>query len=392
MASPLNKMRVVSLEQAVAAPLASRHLADLGADVIKIEPPGGDFTRRYDSSVHGLSSYFVWLNRAKRSLTLDIKQPAGREILDKLLDRADVFLTNVTHAALERAELTSSAVRTTRSRLIYRTITGYGADGPYRDRKAYDLLLQGESGILQASGSVQEPAKVGVSLCDISAGMYAAMSILGALLGRNNSDADTSIDISMLECAAEWMGAPLYYYLGNEQQLPRAGMRHNLIVPYGPYLCGDGQFLNLAIQAEHEWQSFCEHVLSRSELATDMRFATNEARLVHREILEPLIEEIFSASNRETWIERLDQVRIAWGNVNDVRGLAAHEQLHARSRWSTVEVNGQPFEMLNHPMNLDGTTPRNEAVPTIGQHTQEILWELGYDAAGIEALHQASVV
>jgi len=169
-------------------------------------------------------------------------------------------------------------------------------------------------------------------------------------------------------------------------------MRHNLIVPYGPYLCGDDQFLNLAIQSDHEWSSFCEHVLARSELATDARFATNEARLAHREILESLIEEIFSASKRETWIERLDQAGIAWGNVNDVRGLAAHEQLHARSRWSTVEVNGQPFEMLTHPMNLDGTIPRNEPVPTIGRHTQDILRELGYDAAGIEALHQASVV
>lgn len=390
---PLTGIRVIALEQAVAAPLASRHLADLGADVIKIERPGeGDFARRYDSSVHGLSSYFTWLNRAKRSLALDFKQPAGTEILQKLLDGTDVFITNLTLAALQRAGLSKEVVQANRPRLIYCTISGYGDGGPYRDRKAYDLLLQGESGLLAATGSPQEPAKVGVSLCDISAGMYAAMATLGALVGRRNTGQGTSIDISLLESAAEWMGSPLYYYLGTGQCLARTGMRHSLIVPYGPYRCGDGQYLNLAIQNEREWLRFCELVLEHPALAKDSRFARNEERLAHRETLEPIIEGIFNGFTRSTLIERLKTAEIAWGDVNDISGLAAHPQLRARAHWSAVEVNGHPFQMLNHPMNLAEMPQRTDPVPSAGQHSEEILNELGYDAAAIATFRQAKVI
>ncbi len=393
MTFPLANIRVLALEQAVAAPFASRHLADLGADVIKIERPGeGDFARRYDSSVHGASSYFVWLNRAKRSLTLDFKSREGRALLDQLIDGADIFITNLSQDALERAGLTPAAVRATRPRLIYCAISGYGARGPYRDRKAYDLLLQGESGLLMTTGAPDAPAKIGVSLCDIAAGVYAVISILGALLSRAQTGNGAEINISMLEAAAEWMGAPLYYFLGSGKRLARAGMRHNLIVPYGSYRCGDGEHINLAIQNENEWTRFCEHVLQRADFVSDARFARNQDRLANRAALEALIEEIFARLNRAALIERLEQAEIAWGDVNEVNGLAAHPQLRALSRWFDVNVNGAPFEMLAPPLNIGEMPRRAEGVPNIGQHTDEILRELGYADARIHAWRQSGVI
>ncbi len=393
MTYPLTGIKIVALEQAVAAPLASRHLADLGADVIKIERPNhGDFARRYDGSVHGVSSYFTWLNRSKRSLTLNIKQAQGIEIIKKLLDNSDIFLTNLSQSALDRAGLNSDKVRANRSNLIYCSISGYGSDGPFRDRKAYDMLLQGESGILESTGTEDQPAKVGISLCDIAAGMYAAMAILGAILIKQNTGEGTTIDIAMLEAAAEWMGSPLYYYLGSHEKLRRTGMRHNLIVPYGSYRCGDGKFVNLSIQNESEWKSFCEIVLKQPELSDDPRFRSNELRFSNREIVESIIESSFSGSTRSELILELDLAGIAWGNVNDVEELANHPQLQARNRWLPGTVLGKPFDMLKHPMNIDGMLQRMEPVPGLGQHSADILKDLGYDDGDILNLKQLDVI
>ena len=390
---PLEGVQVISLEQAVAAPLASRHLADLGATVIKIERPGsGDFARQYDSSVHGVSSNFVWLNRGKQSLTLNFKKPAGREILEKLLDRADVLITNLSQRTLERADLLPEKVRSDRPKMIYCLISGYGASGPYRHRKAYDLLLQGESGLISVSGSPEQAAKVGVSLVDISAGVYAAMSILAALLHRNHTDEGTWIDISLLETSAEWMGSPLSYFLGSGRMLARAGTRHNLIVPYGPYRCREGAFINLAIQNQAEWRRFCEMVLERPDLVDDPRFTRNEDRLANRILLEPLIEGIFSEMDRRQLIQRLERAGIAWGDVNDVSGLENHAQLEARQRWSQILVNGSPFKVLNHPMNIIGMPTRASPVPTIGEHTSEILHSLGIDDERARSLREDEVL
>lgn len=390
---PLKGVRVISLEQAVAAPLASRHLADLGADVIKIERPGsGDFARRYDSSVHGVSSYFAWLNRGKRSLTLNFKEAMGREILEKLLDRADVFITNLTQNTLERADQTPEKVRANRPQLIYCLISGYGSNGPYRHRKAYDLLVQGESGLLSVSGSQEQPAKIGVSIVDISAGVYAAISILAALLQRQQSGKGTWIDIALLETSVEWMGSPLYYYLGSGKHLAREGMRHSLIVPYGPYRCGDDLLINCAIQNQAEWQRFCEIVLQHPDVAEDPRFARNEDRLANRTILEPFIEEIFAEISHQELIRRFEAARIAWGDVNGVEDLENHVQLASRERWFEIEVNEKPFKMLKHPMNIVGMPTRLDPVPTLGEHTNEILQALGYEEESVRELRKAAVV
>ncbi len=378
MSLPLAGLRVVALEQAVSAPLCTRHLADLGADVVKVErPDGGDFARRYDSVARGQSAYFVWLNRGKRSVVLDLKDSAERSMLDALLARADVFVHNLGPGAVDRLGLGWGTLHERWPRLIWCAISGYGIDGPYRDRKAFDLLLQGESGIIAVTGTPDQPAKVGISIADISAGMYAFSAILAALYERERTGEGRLIDVSMLECLAEWMMAPAYHQLYGGKAPERAGMRHNMIVPYGPYRVGDGSWVNLAVQTEGQWERLCAIVLRRPDLAADPRFRTNELRVRNRDLLEPLIEAALAEDTRRSVQERLDAADVPHGALNDLADLLAHPQLAARGRWLEVDSPSGPIRALAHPLNLAGLPRPAGAVPGLGEHTDEVRRELG---------------
>ncbi|MFN8524181.1 MAG: CaiB/BaiF CoA-transferase family protein [Chloroflexota bacterium] len=391
MSYPLHGVRVVAFEQAVAAPFCTRHLADLGADVIKIErPDGGDFARRYDSVVNGLSSYFVWLNHGKRSIALDVKQASGRALLDRLIETADVFVHNMGPGVVDRLGLGTDSLRARQPRLVTCEISGYGRTGPYSTRKAFDLLLQGESGLISTTGSPDEPAKVGISIADISAGMYAFSSILAALLRRERDGEGCHIETTMLDCLAEWMAAPAYYWMYGEKKLQRAGTRHNIIVPYGPYRVGGGQSVNLAVQNEGQWVRLCQVVLRRPELATDPRFATAEARVRHRDALEPLIEQILGQYDRPRVEQMLEEADVPFGSLNEVDGLVEHPQLAARHRWLTVQSEIGPLRAIANPFNLSDVPQRADAVPALGEHTEAVALELGYTAE--EARSLAAVV
>lgn len=373
---PLDGVRVVALEQAVAAPFCSRQLADLGADVIKIErPDGGDFARGYDRAVHGQATYFVWLNRGKRSIVCDLKEPAGLDVAHRLVARADVFLHNLAPGAVERFGLGYETLAARHPRLIWCGISGYGPDGPYRSKKAYDLLVQAEAGVLSVTGTPEAPAKVGISIADISSGLYAYSSILAALIQRGRTGRGERIDVSMLECLTEWLMPLVYKWEGTGQMPARVGLRHNMVVPYGVYACADGS-VNFAIQNEREWKRFCVEVLGRPEVAVDARFDSNERRLAHREALEPLIEEVFAGRTRATILAQLDAADIANASVNDVADVRRHPQLAARARWAEVATPGGPVSAFVPPHNLRGAAPSMGDVPALGQHTAEILAEL----------------
>ena len=374
---PLTGLRVVALEQAVAAPFCSRQLADLGADVVKIErPDGGDFARGYDEALDGVSTYFAWLNRGKRSVVCDLKTPAGLEILARLIARADVFVHNLAPGAVERLGFGYEDLASRQPRLVWCGISGYGPDGPYRDRKAYDMLVQAESGIVSLTGGPDTPAKVGVSMADIASGLYAHASILAALLRRGQTGTGGRIDISMLECLTEWMMPPIYWWHGSGQAPARMGVRHNMIVPYGAYTCADGAVM-FAIQSDREWRRFCELVLDAPMLAEDGRFTTNANRVRHRGELERLIDDRFSARTRADVLALLDRASIASGSVNDVAAVVAHPQLAARGRWVDVATEAGVIPALVPPHNLEGVRRCMGAVPSLGQHTDEVLAELG---------------
>jgi crotonobetainyl-CoA:carnitine CoA-transferase CaiB-like acyl-CoA transferase len=374
---PLDGIRVVALEQAVSAPLCTRHLADLGADVVKVErPDGGDFARHYDSFVDGQSAHFVWLNRGKRSVALDVKRPDDRVVLDALLARSDVFVHNLGPGAVDRLGLGWNALHGKNPGLISCAISGYGQDGPYRDRKAYDLLLQGESGVMSVTGTPEQPAKIGVSVGDISAGVYALAAILAALRLRDRTGEGSLVDISMLECLAEWVMPYTYQQLYTGQPPRRPGMRHATIVPYGPYRTADGM-INLAVQNENQWQRLARMVLGRPDLIDDPRFQSNERRLEHRDLLESLIEEILSQEPRSVVLERLEEADVPYGALNDLADLIAHPQLAARDRWIEVESPVGPIRALDHPLNIEGAPRRSSTVPTLGEHTDEVRRELG---------------
>ena len=370
--SPLSGLRVVALEQAVAAPFCSRQLADMGADVIKVErPDGGDLARGYDGALNGLSAYFAWLNRGKRSIALDAKR--DDEILRRLIARADVFVHNMAQGAVERLGFGYEELAAIHPRLIWCGISGYGPDGPYRDRKAYDMLVQAEAGVISVTGTEEHPAKVGISIGDISAGMYAYSSILAALIARGRTGRGDRIDISMLECLTEWMMPPLYVWHGTGKSPARAGVRHNMIVPYGAYTCSDGSVM-FAIQSDREWRRFCDRVMPG--MAGDARFAVNADRLRNRETLEDLIEQKFQTMTVGDVSRLLEEADIATGVVNDVPAVAAHPQLAARNRWTEVESPRGPIPALIAPHNLKTSPPRMGAVPALGEHTEEILKEL----------------
>jgi itaconate CoA-transferase len=389
----LQGIRIVEQGTFITGPCAGMMLADLGADVVKIErPDGGDFGRRYDTVVNGMSSYFVWLNRGKRSLTLDLKSAGGHDLLTRLLDRADVFIQNLGPGVAERLGLAAATLRDRYPRLVVCELSGYGSTGPYRDRKAFDLLLQGESGLISTTGSPEAPAKIGISIADISAGMYAFSSILAALYDRERTGLGRVIETVMLDCLAEWMSAPASFWMYGGIKLERAGWRHNIIVPYGPYRCGDGQYVNLAVQNEGQWRRLCERALGRPDLVDDPRFRSNELRLRNRAELEPLIEEILGQADRPTVEARLAEADVPFGSLNDVDDLVEHPQLAARDRWLEVGSPAGPFRALAHPLNLSDMPQRADPVPALGEQTDEIARELGYTTEEIAALRASGAV
>ena len=391
--NPLEGITVVALEQAVAAPFATRQLADLGARVIKVERPGaGDFARGYDTTVKGLSSHFVWLNRSKESLTLDLKQPEARDILERLLADADVFIHNLAPGAAGRLGFGAERLREEYPQLIVCGISGYGFTGPYRDKKAYDLLVQCETGLVSITGTPETPSKVGISAADIAAGMYAYSGILAALFRRERTLEGMEIEVSMLEALGEWMGFPAYFALYGGEEPERSGARHAAIAPYGPFECGDGEVVFLGIQNEREWERFCEAVLEHPAMAKDERFATNSGRVANREALDKEIEGVFKRLSAEEVIERLEEAQIANARMRTVHGFLDHPQLEARDRWREVDSPAGPLRALLPPATMSGVEPTMAAVPEVGEHTDRILAELGYDEEGIAALHREKVV
>ncbi len=390
---PLDGITIVTLEHAIAAPFCTRQLADLGARVIKVERPrSGDFARAYDERVRGLASHFVWTNRSKESLTLDLKHAEAPGILARLLDVADVLVQNLAPGAAARLGLSYDALRGQYPRLIVCDISGYGSDGPYRDKKAYDLLIQSESGFLSVTGAPDAPAKAGCSIADISAGMYAYSQILAALLQRGRSGRGCHIEVSMLESMVEWMSYPLYYAFDGASPPPRAGAAHATIYPYGPFPTGDGKTVMLGLQNEREWAVFCTEVLERPDLASNPRYASNALRTAARDELQPLIVRRFAGLSAEQLIARLDAAQIANARVNDMHDVWQHPQLAARQRWTEVATPAGPIPALLPPGKVDAFTPRMDAVPALGQHTDGILGELGWDAAAISRLRQLAAI
>jgi itaconate CoA-transferase len=383
---PLANVLVVAVEQAVAAPFATRQLADLGARVIKIErPDGGDFAREYDTAVKGLSSYFVWLNRSKESITLDLKHPAGREVLGRLLSRADVFVQNLGPGAAARLGTTASVLRSRYPRLIVCDVSGYGSSGPYAGRKAYDLLVQSEAGLLDVTGTVDAPAKVGISIADISAGMYAYSGILAALLAREKNGAGAAIEVSLFDSIAEWMGFPAYYAAYGGRAPSRSGAHHASIAPYGPFPAGDGGQVFVAIQNGREWNRFCRQVLGQPELASDARFATNALRVANRAALHEAIHGVFAQLSTGEVLERLARADVASARMNSVHEFLAHPQLEARGRWRTIGSPAGPLRAIAPPVISTDGEPQMGDVPALGQHTEAILAELGVEPDTIAA-------
>lgn len=389
---PLAGITVVSLEVAVAAPFASRQLADWGARVIKVERPStGDFARHYDQAAHGLSSHFVWVNRSKESLTLNLKSEAGRQILEQLLAQADVFLHNLAPGAVERLGFAAERLRQAYPRLIICGISGYGSSGPYRDKKAYDLLVQAEAGVLSVTGTADAPAKAGIPVADIAAAMYAYSGILTALLARHQTGQGTIIEISLLEALAEWMGYPAYYTLGGTPP-PRQGASHAAIAPYGPFTTGDGNLVLLSIQNEREWLRFCDLALQRPSFATDTRFHNNSQRVANRQVLEQEITAVFAQLTRDELIGRLEQAQIANAAINSVQDFIDHPQLAARHRWREVASAVGMLPALLPPATLADSEPVLGPIPQLGEHTDFILRELGYETADITRLRAEQII
>ncbi len=376
---PLTGITALALEQAVAAPFATRQLADLGARVIKIERPGsGDFARGYDETVQGLSSYFAWLNRSKESLTLNLKHPEASEIIHKLLAEVDVFVQNLSPGAMERMSLGTASLTQRYPRLIVCDISGYGSTGPYRDKKAYDLLVQCETGLVSITGTPETPSKAGISIADISAGMYAFSGILTALYQRERTGKGTALEVSLFESLGEWMGAPAYFTAYGGTSPARSGASHATIAPYGPFSTGDGKQVNLGIQNEREWAKFCTIVLEQPELADDSRFESNGKRVANRAALHAAIDAVFSQLTSEQVILRLDQAQIANAHLNSMQEFWEHPQLEARQRWREVDSPAGPLKALRPPVTMDGVEPRMERIPALGEHTDLILRMLGY--------------
>ncbi|CAA9475776.1 MAG: CAIB/BAIF family protein [uncultured Rubrobacteraceae bacterium] len=390
---PLEGITVVALEQAVAAPFATRQLADLGARVIKIERPEvGDFARGYDTTVNGLASHFVWLNRSKESLTLNLKEEGAKDVLNRLLARADVFVHNLAPGATERLGFGADRLREENPRLIVCGISGYGSTGPYRDKKAYDLLVQCEAGLVSITGTEDTPSKVGISAADIAAGMYTYTGILTALFQRERTGEGAALEVSLLEALGEWMGFPAYFTAYGGSQPPRTGASHAAIAPYGPFEAGDGKVVFLGLQNEREWVKFCEAVLERPELAADPRFDSNSARVENGEDLDEAIEGAFKDLSSEEVIARLDEARIANARMRTVGEFLDHPQLEARDRWREVGSPAGPLRALVPPVTMQGVEGVMNPIPEVGEHTDAILEELGFDPGRVGTLREAGAL
>jgi itaconate CoA-transferase len=375
---PLAGVTVVTLEQAVAGPFATRQLADLGARVIKVERPGtGDFARGFDGTVHGQASYFVWLNRGKESIELDIKSAGGQEVLAALLRRADVLVQNLAPGAAERAGLGAEDLRARHPRLITCSISGYGSGGPYQHKKAYDLLVQCEAGLLAVTGTPGQPAKAGISVADIAAGMYAYSGVLTALYDRERTGRGTSIDVAMLDALGEWMCQPVYYSVYGGQPARRTGARHASIAPYGPYRARGGDQVFIGVQNDREWAVLCERILGRPDLVADGRFAANPDRVAHDGELTTIIEDVLRDTPAADLMAALDQAGIACAQLRSPEQFAGHPQLQARDRWREVGSPGGPVLALLPPVSMAGHEAVMGAVPALGQHTAAIRAELG---------------
>lgn len=390
---PLSGLTVISLEQAVAAPFCSRQLAEQGARVIKIERPGdGDFARGYDQTVMGQSAYFLWLNRSKESLSLDVKQPEALKVLKQLIAKADVFIQNLAPGAAKRLGLGSDELMAQHPRLIVCDISGYGDSGPYAKKKAYDLLVQSESGIVSITGTKESPAKVGVSLTDIGTGLHAFSGILSALYQRERTGKGSRVEVTMFEAMVEWMNHPLMYEHFGGKPMQRAGTDHAIIVPYGRFTAGDGKAVMFGIQNEREWAAFCAKVLEMPELASDPRYNSNPKRNAARTEMLALINGVFAKLTAEQVVARLDAADIANGRLNTPLEVWDHPQLKARKRWRKVGTPKGEIDALLPPVNLSGHEPRMDAVPAVGQHTDAILGELGYGAGEIAAMRAGGAV
>jgi len=390
---PLEGVTVVALEHVIARPFCTRQLADLGARVIKIERPGvGDPARAYDERVHGMSSHFVWTNRSKESITLDLKQEAARRIVRPLLESADVLVQNLAPGAAARMGFSYDQLEETYPRLIVCDISGYGADGPYRDKKAYDLLIQSESGLLSVTGTPETPSKAGCSIVDIASGMYAYSNILAALIQRGKTGKGCRIDVSMLESMAEWMSFPLYYAYEGAQPPERAGASHATIYPYGPFPAGDDKYVMLGLQNEREWAVFCDQVLDQPALKSDRRFSSGPGRSNARKELYTIIAEAFSKLTAAQIIERLDEAQIGNARMNDMHEVWDHAQLRARRRWVDVATPVGKIKAMLPPGVPDRFEPRMDPIPGIGEHTDAILGELGYDPRAIAKLRAEGVI
>lgn len=377
---PLEGITVVSLEQAIAAPFATRQLADLGARVIKVErPDSGDFARGYDTTVNGMSSHFVWCNRSKESIALDLKAESGKKALEKLLEKADVFVQNLAPGAIERMGLAPENLLEKYPELIICSLSGYGKGGPYEQKKAYDLLVQCEAGLVSVTGTEETPSKAGISIADIAAGMYTYTGILSALIKRMKTGEGTVLEVSMLEALGEWMGYPAYYAEYGGAEPKRAGASHSTIYPYGPFECGDGKTVFVGLQNEREWGQFCDEVLKNSELKNDERFNSNWARSENRDALKIIIEREFAVLTSDSVIARLESAKIANARLNNMKDFFNHPQLKARKRWQEVSTPAGEIAALVPPVTMAGYEPVMDDVPALGEHTEQILEELGLD-------------
>ncbi len=390
---PLEGITIISIEQAVAAPFATRQLADLGARVVKIERPDvGDFARDYDETVQGMASHFVWLNRSKESLTLDLKHPEARQIVHQLLADADVFIQNLAPGATERLGLGPEELTQRYPRLIVCGVSGYGSSGPYRDKKAYDLLVQCETGLVSVTGMPETPSKVGISIADISAGMYAFTGILTALYQRERTGQGTVLEVSLFEALGEWMGYAAYFAAYGGTPPPRTGASHATIAPYGPFRAGDGKQVNLGLQNEREWARFCTLVLEQPEMATDPRFDSNARRVANREALHGSIDAVFSQLTIEQVVARLDRAQIANARMNTMQEFWDHPQLQARERWREVDSPVGPLKALLPPVTMRDVEPRMGPIPALGEQTERILCSLGYQDKQICRLRAERVI
>ena len=375
---PLDGITVVALEQAVAAPFATRHLADLGARVIKVERPGaGDFARHYDRTVHGDASYFVWLNRGKENIELDIKDSEDRALLDRILDQADVLVQNLIPGAVERLGLDAETLRSRRPDLIHCSISGYGPEGPYRTKKAYDLLVQCEAGMVSVTGTPDEHAKVGVSIADIATGMYAYTGILTALYERERTGVGSTLEIAMLDALGEWMTQPAYYSVYGNRPTRRTGARHASIAPYGPYRTGDDALVFLGVQSDREWAALCRQVLRRPDLIDDERFAHNTERVENNDQITPLIETALSRMSADETVSRLDEIGIASARLRTPAEFFDHPQLAARDRWRQIKTPNGSARALLPPVAVRGREPLMGAVPALGEHSAALREEFG---------------